>query len=47
MPIVLLQEVSESICQRFPTVDLHFDLSDLVSIVNSTGCCFAAYVPPW
>tara|TARA_R110001632_G_scaffold7382_1_gene29276 strand:- start:39845 stop:41020 length:1176 start_codon:yes stop_codon:yes gene_type:complete len=43
--IVLLQEVSESICQRFPTVGLHFDLSDLVSYSYHTGVVFAAYVP--
>ncbi|QUX96182.1 ATP phosphoribosyltransferase regulatory subunit [Marinomonas sp. CT5] len=43
--IVLLQEVSDSICQRFPNVGLHFDLSDLVSYSYHTGVVFAAYVP--
>ncbi|WP_111636813.1 ATP phosphoribosyltransferase regulatory subunit [Marinomonas shanghaiensis] len=43
--IVLLQQVSRSICQRFPNVGLHFDLSDLVSYSYHTGVVFAAYVP--
>ncbi|GGN31926.1 MULTISPECIES: ATP phosphoribosyltransferase regulatory subunit [Marinomonas] len=43
--IVLLQDVSRSICQRFPNVGLHFDLSDLVSYSYHTGVVFAAYVP--
>ncbi len=43
--IVLLQTLSDVVCQRFPTVGLHFDLSDLVSYSYHTGVVFAAYVP--
>ncbi|ETX10359.1 ATP phosphoribosyltransferase [Marinomonas ushuaiensis DSM 15871] len=43
--IVLLKQLSDSISERFPTVGLHFDLSDLVSYSYHTGVVFAAYVP--
>lgn len=43
--IVLLKKLSDSISERFPTVGLHFDLSDLVSYSYHTGVVFAAYVP--
>ncbi len=43
--IVLLQKLSDVVCQRFPSVGLHFDLSDLVSYSYHTGVVFAAYVP--
>ena len=43
--IVLLQKLSDVVCQRFPDVGLHFDLSDLVSYSYHTGVVFAAYVP--
>lgn len=43
--IVLLKQLSDSISDRFPSVGLHFDLSDLVSYSYHTGVVFAAYVP--
>ncbi|MBD5770413.1 ATP phosphoribosyltransferase regulatory subunit [Marinomonas colpomeniae] len=43
--IVLLKKLSDVVCQRFPSVGLHFDLSDLVSYSYHTGVVFAAYVP--
>lgn len=43
--IALLETLSNVVCQRFPEVGLHFDLSDLVSYSYHTGVVFAAYVP--
>ncbi|AEF54486.1 ATP phosphoribosyltransferase regulatory subunit [Marinomonas posidonica] len=43
--IALLKEMAAAVAQRFPTVGLHFDLSDLMSYSYHTGVVFAAYVP--
>ncbi|MBJ7537549.1 ATP phosphoribosyltransferase regulatory subunit [Marinomonas transparens] len=43
--LALLEEVSNAVAARFPSVGLHFDLSDLVSYNYHTGLVFAAYLP--
>ncbi|MFT2109831.1 ATP phosphoribosyltransferase regulatory subunit [Marinomonas sp. 2405UD68-3] len=40
-----LQWVKDTISLRFPNVQFHFDLSDLVSYNYHTGLVFAAYLP--
>jgi ATP phosphoribosyltransferase regulatory subunit len=40
-----LSLINEMVRLRFPTVKMHFDLSDLVSYSYHTGLVFAAYVP--
>jgi len=43
--LVQLQFVKDTIALRFPNVQFHFDLSDLVSYNYHTGLVFAAYLP--
>ncbi|TPE51997.1 ATP phosphoribosyltransferase regulatory subunit [Maribrevibacterium harenarium] len=40
-----LQSIADIISTRFPSVGLHFDLSDMDSYSYHTGVVFAAYVP--
>ncbi len=40
-----LQWIKETISLRYPSVQFHFDLSDLVSYSYHTGLVFAAYLP--
>lgn len=43
--LALLTNVSTVVARRYPSIGLHFDLSDLVSYSYHTGLLFAAYVP--
>lgn len=43
--LALLRNVSVVVTRRYPSIGLHFDLSDLVSYSYHTGLLFAAYVP--
>jgi ATP phosphoribosyltransferase regulatory subunit len=43
--IVQLQEVSSAISQRYPEVNIYFDLCELRGYHYHTGLVFAAYVP--
>ncbi|WP_133011110.1 ATP phosphoribosyltransferase regulatory subunit [Marinomonas flavescens] len=43
--LVLLKSVSDVVTRRYPSIGLHFDLSDLVSYSYHTGLLFAAYLP--
>lgn len=43
--LVYLQEAASKFKQRFPAVDIHFDLSELRGYHYHTGLLFAAYTP--
>lgn len=40
-----LQQVADLLCERYPSVQLYFDLSELSGYHYSTGLVFAAFVP--